>query len=305
MILSTAANTTTATNSNKDTGSGAQSYLLQQMIHPLLLVNNGYKFSLRVYVVYFSTEEMYISTHGLVKLASVPVVCQHQQQQQQHGNATDSTVKDDDSVLASMHMTNSGRESFMQQYNLDYLWKELNNYDRRSASSSSSSSEKLWHDICNVAADVLLVRFPKHQQQRNEGTEKHDDPNAAAGWKIRREGLGIPKILGLDFVVSSSSSLSVSIVNEVDTDYKESSTPPPVLQPWLVEINRFPGLEPRDGTTDRTIKYHIVYEAWMKALERRQQQQPFTKEDHTYLTNVFQLLLQSPSTSSLQRLFVQ
>ena len=149
MIFSTAANTTAATHSTKDTGSGTQSYLLQQMIHPLLLVKNGYKFSLRVYVVYFSTEEMYISTHGLVKLASVPVIGQHQQQP--HGNATDSTVKDDDSVLASMHMTNSGRESFMQQYNSDYLWKELDNYDRRSASSSSSSSEKLWHDICNLS----------------------------------------------------------------------------------------------------------------------------------------------------------
>ena len=38
-------------------------------------------------------------------------------------------------------------------------------------------------------------------------------------------------------------------------------------QPWLVEVNRFPGLEPRDED-DRKIKYKVVRDAWKKASER-------------------------------------
>ena len=38
-------------------------------------------------------------------------------------------------------------------------------------------------------------------------------------------------------------------------------------KPWLVEVNRFPGLEPRDED-DRKIKYRVVRDAWKKASER-------------------------------------
>jgi hypothetical protein len=55
--------------------------------------------------------------------------------------------------------------------------------------------------------------------------------------------LSIPKILGLDFLVSSSA------------------------KPWLLEINRFPGLEPRDSS-DIRVKSKVVYDAWTKASER-------------------------------------
>jgi hypothetical protein len=67
-------------------------------------------------------------------------------------------------------------------------------------------------------------------------------------WNLRRENLGIPKILGLDFVVEDN-----------------CGTRPP--KAWLVEVNRFPGMEPRDEM-DSIVKTQVVLDAWRKATER-------------------------------------
>ena len=185
-------------------------YLLQRMVDPLMLLE-GYKFSLRIYVVLFSSDEAYISSKGLVKLASTLL-------------RSECNSEDRNPILdTKMHMTNSGRETVMRQEDLDYLWKELD---------SDAKKEELWEEISNVAIDTLLVRYPEHE-----------DGESKQAWKTRREHWGIPKILGLDFVVD---------------DRK---------RPWLVEVNRFPGLEPRDED-DRKIKYKVVKDAWKKASER-------------------------------------
>lgn len=191
-----------------------ESYLLQRMVDPLMLLE-GYKFSLRIYVVLFSSEEAYISSKGLVKLASMPL---------RSGDERNPILD------TKMHMTNSGRETVMRQEDLEYLWKECNN---------DAEKEELWKDICKVASDTLLVRY--HQKM----IEYIDDPQKRE-WKARREQWGIPKILGLDFVVQEGA------------DGKK---------PWLVEVNRFPGLEPRDED-DRKIKYKIVRDAWKMASKR-------------------------------------
>ena len=47
----------------------------------------------------------------------------------------------------------------------------------------------------------------------------------------------VPKILGLDFLVDNHQ------------------------KPWLIEVNRFPGLEPR-GSSDEAVKHRVVREAW-------------------------------------------
>ncbi len=190
-------------------------YLLQRMVDPLMLLD-GYKFSLRIYVVFFSSKEAYISSKGLVKLASMPL-----SSDEQKGSITDT----------KMHMTNSGRETVMRQEDLEYLWKEFN---------VAAEKEDLWNAICKVASDTLLVRYPERQEFLDGNEQKQE-------WKDRREGFGIPKILGLDFVIQDS-------VNR--------------KRPWLVEVNRFPGLEPRDED-DRKIKYKIVRDAWKLATERR------------------------------------
>ena len=198
----------------KEDSTESEPYLLQRMVEPLMLLE-GYKFSLRIYVVFFSSEEAYISSKGLVKLASMPLRSSDER----------------NSILdTKMHMTNSGRETVMRQEDLEYLWKECNN---------NAEKEELWKDICKVASDTLLVRYHQEIIGANDIPQKLE-------WKARREQWGIPKILGLDFVVQEG------------VDRKK---------PWLVEVNRFPGLEPRDED-DRKIKYKIVRDAWKMASER-------------------------------------
>ena len=252
------------------TTNNTEPYLLQHMIDPLLLLK-GYKFSLRIYVIYFSTDEVYISSEGLVKLASLPLLLQNENNEEEEEEEAWRTLGSRHTISsldASMHMTNSGRETSMQQHDLNYLWTELaerNNIDCR-------SSSDLWVDICNVAADTLLVRFPEFQDQESENNPLEQKKKQL--WKDRREELGIPKILGLDFVVD-------------DTN----------LKPWLVEVNRFPGLEPRDEM-DSKIKYRVVGDAWMKAMERL----TLMEEDHAYFNNIFESLSNDGPGSSLQRL---
>ena len=273
-------------------------YLLQRMIDPLMLLN-GYKFSLRIYVVYFSSDEAYISSKGLVKLASEPLLLvddgdDDESSNNDNGKSKSATSKNHRTADPSMHMTNSGRETVMQQEDLEYLWSAMG--------SSSAEKEELWKDICRASAETLLLRYPERiasfdrteldsqlevdsdrvlvrERKRAYKTWKDVCREAAEtliasfdrtkldsqlevdsdrvlvrerkrAWKTRREQWGIPKILGLDFVVQQQ---------DVANSTKK--------QPWLVEVNRFPGLEPRDED-DRKIKYRIVRDAWLKASER-------------------------------------
>jgi len=252
------------------TTDNTEPYLLQRMIDPLLLLQ-GYKFSLRIYVVYFSTDEVYISSKGLVKLASLPLLLENGnnvKEEEEEEEENPGTIRARSSLDASMHMTNSGRETFMQQHDLDYLWTQLaeRNNDCR-------SSSDLWVDICNAAANTLLVRFPEFREQESAENNPLEQKKKQV-WKDRREEFGIPKILGLDFVVD-------------DTN----------LKPWLVEVNRFPGLEPRDEM-DSKIKYRVVRDAWMKAMERL----TLVEEDHAYFNNIFESLSIDGPGTSLQKL---
>jgi hypothetical protein len=225
--------------------------LLQKMIDPLLLLN-GYKFSLRIYVVYFSSTEAYISSKGLVKVASEPLA------------VGDQARSSNESRDPRQHMTNSGRETSIQQYDLDYLWNTMG------AGSNCNKKDELWNDITNTARHVLTKCYPEYTTRHKPDLNKSEQTQQ---WKKRREEWGIPKILGLDFVVSDGN-----------------------VKPWLVEINRFPGLEPRDET-DRIIKYQVVKDAWRLASGRLRLEQDI---------NPVEVMLQSfpskTSGTSLQRL---
>lgn len=226
--------------SSHDNGKNTESYLLQRLIEPPLLLH-GRKFSLRVYVVYFSPEEVYISTQGLVKLASVPFT-------EQSGTE------------ASAHLTNSGREFAMTQHGLGFLENELAN----TKASPGQNFDDVWKKIRHVAAEVLLNLTKLHQQIGEDGERR------------RREKWCIPKILGLDFVLNAHE------------------------QPWLVEVNRFPGLEPRDES-DRSIKYQVVRDAWKKAFELSSLVQHH--DDHPFGALLEQLPC-SQQESSLERLML-
>jgi tetratricopeptide (TPR) repeat protein len=182
--------------------------LLQTMVQsPLLIL--GRKFSLRIYVIFFSTCEVYISSSGLVKLASLEF-------EQDDSTSTSTRLTLDPRV----HVTNSGSGLDMEQYDLQYFRSYLKTLDQ--------SFDVFWEKL-ETAVRVVI--------------DCYDQERPKLGWDFNRESLGIPKILGFDFVV--------------DQD----------VQPWLVEVNRFPGMEPRDDS-DRSVKTTVIHDTWARASER-------------------------------------
>jgi hypothetical protein len=177
-------------------------FLLQRMIEPSFLLG-GYKFSLRIYVIYFGPEDIYISTLGLVKLASAPTTTQK-------------------TLDPRVHMTNSGRESSMGQKDLKYLSAALEK--------SGYSYDVCWSRIKSAVKEVFGLYCKRIDREVTERDK-------------RAKQLCIPKIMGFDFVVGDTG------------------------QPWLVEVNRFPGLEPRDEN-DGYVKHQVVRDAWAKAGEK-------------------------------------
>lgn len=115
-------------------------------------------------------------------------------------------------------MTNSGRTPNAVQHELTWLRKHVQDYSL------------LWSHLVETCEEVLTRYY-------------HDHPD-----KCRLVSLGIPKILGFDFVVDKHE------------------------KPWLVEVNRFPGLEHRN-IQDEAIKSKVVEDAWNIAQMNRDGQE--------------------------------
>jgi hypothetical protein len=191
--------------------------LLQKMIEPSLLLQ-GRKFSLRIYVVYFGTSatssssppDVFISTQGLVKLAARPF------------------DEQSSSLDLGMHMTNSGREPDARQEDLRFLEREF--------SRAGWSFSDLWKGITESVRDVMRV-----YDEKTRALVSPDDETVPS--RLHLAKLGLPKILGFDFIVDASRNV------------------------WLVEVNRFPGLEARDSK-DSPAKQQIIRDAWQMAGRR-------------------------------------
>lgn len=108
----------------------------------------------------------------------------------------------------------------MEQFSLDYFRDYLEK--------SNHSYAEFWKAVQSAVRAVFYC---------------YKEEALPMGWGDRRQKLGVPKIMGFDFVVD---------------DY---------IQPWLVEVNRFPGLEPRDQQ-DRQVKQQVVQQTWNLATER-------------------------------------
>lgn len=170
---------------SKTTGALQDELLLQRMIEPCLLLQ-GYKFSLRIYVVYFgastasSPPDVFISTHGLVKLAARPF---------------------DDQASAldlGMHMTNSGREADALQEDLQFLQQEF--------SQAGWSFSELWNDTTEVVRNVMRTYDEKTRSIINQ-----DDEKVASRSNLPK--LGLPKILGFDLIVDETRNVWLAEVN--------------------------------------------------------------------------------------------
>ena len=90
------------------------------------------------------------------------------------------------------------------------------------------SYEEFWGKIIRAVRSTLGI----YQAQIVEGS--------SSGPPIQLFKFGIPKILGFDFVVDSKRDV------------------------WLVEVNRFPGLEARDES-DRGVKHRVLTDTWRLA----------------------------------------
>ena len=210
--------------------------LLQQLIsHQFLLQDR--KFSVRIYVIYFPVSrharfgwpDIFVSKLGLVKLASLAV----------DTNSTLWNLSYHDDRLARMHMTNSGREVTMEQYDLEYL--------RAAFQQAGICPSRWWDGIIHAVRSVFeLYQAEIENLSLLDASCQGGLMQVSPQWSVARQklaDLGIPKILGVDFVVDKSG------------------------RSWLVEVNRFPGLEPR-GETDQKVKHQVVAGAWQLALKR-------------------------------------
>jgi hypothetical protein len=180
--------------------------LCQSMVHPSLLLD-GRKFSMRVYLYYFldehATPSVYLSSLGLVKLASIPF--------------------NEESSDPRMHMTNSGREDSMEQRDFVYL---------RSVFEEHGWSYAVFWGAIRQSIETLMAFYT--------GSTRECSNNR---FRSQLGRLGVPKIMGLDFLVDNE------------------------RRPQLIEVNRFPGLEPR-GDGDDEVKQRVVQEAWRCAATR-------------------------------------
>jgi hypothetical protein len=182
--------------------------LLQRMVDPPMLLQRR-KFTLRVYVVCLE-DTSYLAKNGLVKLASVTYLTK--------------TANSDGAMMnGRMHMTNSGREDDMPQYDFGFLQNELQQ--------QGHSYDKVWSDLREAVSGVMTMY--------RDYAEKQQQSTYRSSLKL----LGIPKILGLDFMLKADGT------------------------PQLLEVNRFPGLEPR-GDGDRDVKVAVVHGAWALAAGR-------------------------------------
>eukprot|EP00978_Attheya_sp_CCMP212_P013317 scaffold33443_cov54-Attheya_sp.AAC.1 len=232
--------------------------LCQTVIDPPLLID-GRKCSLRVYVIYFLDEKndtstmttnsqsspagcsIYLCNEGLVKLAALPYNSSSgnnendvQMTNSGRGRGRGRGVGSDD------EKTNDDNDDMATQYDFRYLKKELE-------ARGWDYENDLWNGIRSSVCTVMGQYQTKLRQDEDATTSSSSA--SVMRWKLAR--LGLPKILGLDFVL------------------EEKHHPERCIVPWLLEVNRFPGLEPR-GSSDSFVKQTVVVQdAWRCAAKRR------------------------------------
>lgn len=223
-----------------DDASIADPILCQRIVEPPMLIG-GRKFSLRVYVIYFPggkfssgegdeevfDAEIYVSNEGLVKYASASF------------DDEQATINAEN--LDDQYMTNSGRGDgrSAQQQDLRQLQSEFEQ--------SGINYENMWNKI----EQSIQVGMKRYFDLQRKGATSQDDfaeaRDSSSGDSFVQSTYAplchIPKIMGFDYILDSSAN------------------------PYLLEVNRFPGLEPR-SSMDSDVKHCVVYDAWIAASER-------------------------------------
>jgi len=92
--------------------------------------------------------------------------------------------------------------------------------------------DEMWGKIKYAVRTVMREFLELKNDQSDHSAQRNYQPFVT-----------IPKILGFDFMIDS------------------------FQNPWLLEINRFPGLEPRSNL-DSDVKHSVIYDAWVAAAKR-------------------------------------
>lgn len=130
------------------------------------------------------------------------------------------------SLDLDMQMTNSGREMDALQQDLAFLQAEF--------AQAGWSFSDLWKDINHAVQGTMLA----YEESTRESAKSESISIYSS--RSRLAELHLPKILGFDFVLDASQ------------------------KAWVIEVNRFPGLEARDAK-DKAVKLQIIRDAWRMA----------------------------------------
>lgn len=146
-------------------------------------------------------------------------------------NANTTTSSD----MEDMFLTNSGRGIEMQQESFDFL--------KQSMEQQGLSYGELWHSLTKSIQHVLRRYYSYGNILHNNptNTSSPSEKESILSWhQVLTQHAAWPKILGWDYIVDKQG------------------------HPWLLEINRFPGMEPRNEQ-DRSVKARVLEDTWKLA----------------------------------------
>lgn len=211
-----------------DAGELVEAILCQRIVEPPMLISSR-KFTLRIYVIYFPGGTM---RNGQEPMDSEVYISTEGLVKYASAPYIGDAANPFGADLDDQYMTNSGRGDGRSapQHDLHQL--------QRAFQKNGADYQMMWEGI----EDSVQVVMEKYAQLQHDDSPDHSSDNSF----IRNTYsplCSIPKIMGFDYILDSSA------------------------KPFLLEINRFPGLEPR-SSMDADVKCSIVYDAWVAASDR-------------------------------------
>ncbi|KAL3806077.1 LOW QUALITY PROTEIN: hypothetical protein ACHAXA_008525 [Cyclostephanos tholiformis] len=201
--------------------------ILCQRIVESPMLMKGHKITLRIYVIYFPGDR-----NGEELKDSEVYISTEGLVKYASAPFVGVSANPNAADLNDQYMTNSGRGDGRSapQHSLHQL--------RQAFQKNGMDYQMMWEGI----EESVQVVMEKYAQFQRDVSLDH-----SCGRSFIRNAYSpirsIPKIMGFDYILDSSA------------------------KPFLLEINRFPGLEPR-SSMDLDVKHAIIYDAWIAASDR-------------------------------------
>eukprot|EP00592_Proboscia_alata_P013760 CAMPEP_0194386294 /NCGR_PEP_ID=MMETSP0174-20130528/85469_1 /TAXON_ID=216777 /ORGANISM="Proboscia alata, Strain PI-D3" /LENGTH=204 /DNA_ID=CAMNT_0039175309 /DNA_START=31 /DNA_END=642 /DNA_ORIENTATION=- len=160
-----------------------------------------------------------------------------------------------------VHVTNSAQQCHEDkddlQGNFFFLRNEL--------SSRGYNYDEIWDNIRSIVGDVILAS-PVNFVNGNVSNWRPDvwEKLPSSTPIMTQHYLHMPKILGFDFLLKD---VEVKVGN-AGLENKDIVTEKRLCRPYLIEVNRFPGLEPRNdfySSVEAIVKRAVVEDSWIIA----------------------------------------